>query len=221
MPPEPSEASTLPSPSSLELSMFVLSESASLSHKRLANPTCSSPSSANRNPWWIKGCLASHVIAVINSVQVYLEESSVSKANNGQAWPTCNTNWFHRLKTKHVWYSSFLFWNKFRLKSWTKHWDFRWGPIPRLQIKTDQDGTQCLLYTDDANVCFTRMMYQKTHLGGLNSKRMILKLSLCMNMRNMSWKMCCYILYKCENGYILQRSTLKRFIGVYSRKVPT
>lgn len=39
MPPEPSEASTLPSPSSLELSMFVLSESASLSHKRLANPT--------------------------------------------------------------------------------------------------------------------------------------------------------------------------------------
>lgn len=32
MPPEPSEASTLPSPSSLELSMFVLSESASLSH---------------------------------------------------------------------------------------------------------------------------------------------------------------------------------------------
>lgn len=204
MPPEPSEASTLPSPSSLELSMFVLSESASLSHKRLANPTCSSPSSANRNPWWIKGCLASHVIAVINSVQVYLEESSVSKANNGQAWPTCNTNWFHRLKTKHG--------QNIEIYAEDQYHGFK----SRLT-----SGTQCLLYTDDANVCFTRMMYQKTHLGGLNSKRMILKLSLCMNMRNMSWKMCCYILYKCENGYILQRSTLKRFIGVYCRKVST
>lgn len=69
MHPEPSEASTLPHTSSLEPSMFVLSESASFFHKRLASLACSSQSSANRNPWWFKGCTATHVIAVISSIK--------------------------------------------------------------------------------------------------------------------------------------------------------
>lgn len=66
---EPSEASTLPHTSSLEPSMFVLSESASFFHKRLASLACSSQSSANRNPWWFKGCTATHVIAVNSSIK--------------------------------------------------------------------------------------------------------------------------------------------------------
>lgn len=56
----------------------------------------------------------------------------------------------------------FSFGLNFALRAGQEHRNLRRGPMSQLQIKTDQDGTQYLLYTEDVS---------KTNSGGLNSRK--------------------------------------------------
>lgn len=56
----------------------------------------------------------------------------------------------------------FSFGLNFALSAGQEHRNLHRGPMSQLQIKTDQDGTQYLLYTEDVS---------KTNSGGLNSRK--------------------------------------------------